>query len=274
MNHSFDIAIAAEYGVNAAIMLEYLRFWITKNAANGVHYHEGRYWTYNSIKALETMFPYMSGKQIRSTLAKLEEDGLIISGNYNGKTFDRTRWYTLTEKGECIFPDGQMHLTAEANPFAPEGKSICPTGQTNTSYIPFTNTVTDTVIGDSACAPAPAKRRRTGERKPAAKYGQYGNVKLTDEELAQLKARYPTQCQERIDRLSEYIASRGDKYKSHYATILSWARRDEQEGRAGKPMAQAPAKVNPAQQYVQRQYDNDVMKKRLAFDLSDLGMEG
>ena len=58
------------------------------------------------------------------------------------------------------------------------------------------------------------------------KYGEYGNVLLTDEELDKLKASYPTDWQERIDRLSEYIASKGASYKSHYATINAWARRE------------------------------------------------
>ena len=63
--------------------------------------------------------------------------------------------------------------------------------------------------------------------KPAKKkYGEYGNVLLTDEELDKLKASYPTDWQERIDRLSEYIASKGASYKSHYATINAWARRE------------------------------------------------
>ena len=29
-----------------------------------------------------------------------------------------------------------------------------------------------------------------------------------------------------IEKLSSYIASKGKKYKSHYATILNWSRKD------------------------------------------------
>ena len=29
-----------------------------------------------------------------------------------------------------------------------------------------------------------------------------------------------------MERLSEYIQSKGKRYKSHYATILAWARKD------------------------------------------------
>ena len=61
---------------------------------------------------------------------------------------------------------------------------------------------------------------------PAKKYGEYQNVLLSDEELEKLKAEYPSDWAARIERLSEYIASSGKKYRSHLATIRSWAKKD------------------------------------------------
>lgn len=58
------------------------------------------------------------------------------------------------------------------------------------------------------------------------KHGEYNNVLLTDDELDKLKAEYPD-WQERIERLSSYVASTGKAYKSHYATIRNWARKDQ-----------------------------------------------
>ena len=58
-------------------------------------------------------------------------------------------------------------------------------------------------------------------------YGELENVKLTDEEFNKLKDKYPNNYLEKIDKLSLYIASKGDKYKSHYATILNWARKND-----------------------------------------------
>jgi hypothetical protein len=57
------------------------------------------------------------------------------------------------------------------------------------------------------------------------KYGEYSNVLLTDDELSKLKSEY-SDWNERIERLSAYIASKGTKYKSHYATIRNWARKE------------------------------------------------
>ena len=59
------------------------------------------------------------------------------------------------------------------------------------------------------------------------KYGAYQNVLLTDEDLEKLKKEFPSDWERRIERLSEYIASTGKKYKNHLATIRSWARNDK-----------------------------------------------
>lgn len=58
------------------------------------------------------------------------------------------------------------------------------------------------------------------------KYGIYKNVLFTDEEYQKLQEEFPHDYTDRIERLSEYIASTGKKYKNHLATIRSWARKD------------------------------------------------
>src|SRR5699024_9448205 len=57
----------------------------------------------------------------------------------------------------------------------------------------------------------------------ACAYGRYQNVFLTDEELADLQASFPTVWGQYIEKLSEYMASTGKRYQSHAATIRRWA---------------------------------------------------
>ena len=57
--------------------------------------------------------------------------------------------------------------------------------------------------------------------KEKKKYGEFQNVLLTDDEYAKLEK---SNLLSYIEKLSSYIASKGKKYKSHYATILTWAR--------------------------------------------------
>ena len=76
--------------------------------------------------------------------------------------------------------------------------------------------ITDTSITDNKDTPSPKKK----------KHGDAENVLLTEEEYQKLKDRF-SDYEERINNLSYYIASKGAKYKSHYMTILAWARKDK-----------------------------------------------
>ena len=67
-------------------------------------------------------------------------------------------------------------------------------------------------------------RPKTG--RAARAYGRYQNVFLTDEELADLQASFPTVWGQYIEKLSEYMASTGKRYQSHAATIRRWASED------------------------------------------------
>lgn len=98
MNHSFDVEIAQQYGVDAAILIEHFRFWIAKNKANNRHFYDGRYWTYNSAKAFAELFPYWSPSQIVRIIKKLEDAGVLIAGNFNTSPYDRTKWYSLNRE--------------------------------------------------------------------------------------------------------------------------------------------------------------------------------
>lgn len=72
------------------------------------------------------------------------------------------------------------------------------------------------------------------KKPPRHKYGEYKNVLLSDEDIEKLKSKYPSSYKSYIERLSSYIESTGKKYKSHYATILNWIRKDEENGKCSK----------------------------------------
>lgn len=116
--HSFDPDVAAKVGLNAAVIYQNILWWAEKNAANGKHHHDGLWWTYNSISAFSDLFPYLTAKQIRTALDKLEQEGLIASGCFNKSSYDRTKWYAPT----C--PIGNSDLPKKANEVAQNGKPI------------------------------------------------------------------------------------------------------------------------------------------------------
>lgn len=124
MNHSFDVDIAKQYGVNAAIIFQNIGYWCEHSRANESNYYDGFYWTYNTNKAFCELFPYMSGKGIRTAIQKLIDADMIQTGNYNKLAYDRTLWYALSKKGECIYRKGQMEIPESANGNSQKGKPI------------------------------------------------------------------------------------------------------------------------------------------------------
>lgn len=105
--------------------------------------------------------------------------------------------------------------------------------ETNTENTTENTTETSTRYRATVTAPAKAAPEKKGT------YGCYGNVKLSDTDLSKLKAEFPADWQERIDRLSTYMDSSGKSYKNHLATIRNWARRDAERGMTPKAQVQA-----------------------------------
>ncbi len=62
------------------------------------------------------------------------------------------------------------------------------------------------------------------------RYGEHKNVLLTDDEMQKLKARFGLSCKEKIDTLSNGIALKGYRYKSHYLALLSWFKEEAPTG--------------------------------------------
>lgn len=68
------------------------------------------------------------------------------------------------------------------------------------------------------------------------KYGEFENVLLDGQEHGKLvDSLGDIGAAEYIERLSAYLAQTGHRYKSHYATLLNWWRKD------GKPVKRTPA---------------------------------
>lgn len=127
--HSFSVEVAKEVGVNAAILLQGIKWWCDKNRANDKHFHDGLYWTYNSTRAWTELYPYLSKSAINTAIKKLEDMGYILTGNYNKSSYDRTKWFAITDEGlrlygESIYRKSEMDSSEIGNRFAENGQPI------------------------------------------------------------------------------------------------------------------------------------------------------
>lgn len=124
MYHMFDIEVAKQVGIIAAVLFQNIAYWCQHSQANGTNYHDGYFWTYNTVKAFKTIFPYLSSSQIDTGIKKLVDAGLIIKGNYNKSAYDRTTWYAITNYGKSIFEKSKMEIAEIENGFPPNRKPI------------------------------------------------------------------------------------------------------------------------------------------------------
>lgn len=83
--------LATEIGLNEAIVLQQMHYWLKKSN----HNYDGRRWIYNSYKEWEQHFPFWSNATIRRTISSLEKQELLFVGNYNKAGFDNTKWYSI-----------------------------------------------------------------------------------------------------------------------------------------------------------------------------------
>lgn len=145
--HYFNPKVAKIYGINGAVVLQYLWFWVYINESKNINYHDGRYWTYNTVEKIAEYITYLSEKQISYAIEKLVDDGAVVKGNYNKTPYDRTLWYALTEKGYSFFQNCKIE---EANLSIPNDKKGEPipnittnrenhSFQTNKKGVPLSN---------------------------------------------------------------------------------------------------------------------------------------
>jgi hypothetical protein len=118
ISRNFDTEVAKELDTDCAILLDNILFWVYKNKTNKRNFHNGKYWTYNSLEAFTEQFYYLSTDQIRRRLDRLEETGYIETAFLSKNKYDRTKSYTIGDMYAS-----RMGLTKEENPFGNSAKS-------------------------------------------------------------------------------------------------------------------------------------------------------
>ena len=125
----------------------------------------------------------------------------------------------------------------------------------NKSYTKKSETVEIPTMYTECIQDGDTGKVRLGKSKDKDIYGEFKNVRLTPEEFKKLKERFPD-FNERIEALSEYMRSKGKTYRDHYATILSWARKEERENK-DKPKPPEPKKYK---QFEKEEWEKDDFK--------------
>jgi hypothetical protein len=88
-------SLATEIGLNQAVFLQQIHYWLKFNAKAKRNFKDGRHWTYNSYKDWQEQFPFFSTMTLRRIVADLKKRNLLITGHFNKKGYDRTTWYSI-----------------------------------------------------------------------------------------------------------------------------------------------------------------------------------
>lgn len=205
-DYHFKGSIAKEVGVDGAIMLNHLQYWILHNKAHETNFHDGEYWTYSTKKALCEIFPFWTEKQIRRILDNLINDGYLKTGNYNKTAYDRTLWYTLTEKGWRLFSVMQMPDWLPSN--SPIGQM-----EKDQTVQPIPDNITNKKTNNN-----------TKKKETRHKYGEYQHVLLSDAEYNNLVDSYGKDIVDKyIDKMDVWIEAKGKSpYKRYGVAIKNW----------------------------------------------------
>ena len=136
--YAFDTDHAKKWGVDEAIMLHNLIFWIRHNRDRGDKQRSGHYWTYNTYQDWAKVFPFWTGNQVRRVLDSLIAQEVVITGNYNKMKYDRTLWYALVDEKLLDQPDEETPTSICENAQMDKGKATNGSEETATP-IPDSN---------------------------------------------------------------------------------------------------------------------------------------
>lgn len=136
-----DPALAVKIGLNEAIFIQQIHYWIEVNKRDNKNNYDGYHWTYNSYPEWQKQFPFWSEATIKRTVYRLESKGLLVSSNYNKRGFDKTKWYRIDYDKLNQITSGQNDTTSVSNCYDDHVKMIRP--------IPETTTETTTEINNN-----------------------------------------------------------------------------------------------------------------------------
>lgn len=139
---AFDTEYAIRYGVDEAIFLNNIIFWIRENKKHSRNLYDGRTWTFNSAKSYSAYFPFWSEQKIWRIADSLVKKGVLVKGNYNKSGYDRTLWFAFAD--ESIFLPEEIHLTEMKNRI---NRNVEPIPDINTDDKPHTHSTDIPSVG-------------------------------------------------------------------------------------------------------------------------------
>lgn len=138
--------LAATIGLNEAIILQQIRYWLEKSDQN----INGHKWVYNTVEQWKEQFPFWSSDTVRRGLANLKSKGILIGETLSPDKRDRTMYYRI-DYGvfDRIMQDSKLQSW--------ENGKLQPPKIANCNHVTTTETTTETTT-DSNSLPESKKK--------------------------------------------------------------------------------------------------------------------
>lgn len=242
IHHSFDIQLAAVYGVHEAILIHHFQHWIRINKCKGNNQRDDRTWTYQTRDDIAALFPYFTYDQVRRLTDKLVESGILRKGNYNKSVWDKTIWYAFENEDIFIIGNFAKSTDESAKSTDESARPIPDTKTTDTKTYPSDISKEDISSGSSERS-RPHASKVSGIVFSKEEFNFKG---ILEEDRESWKVAYPgVDLDKELARMVEWIKSNPTKSnKRHWRKfITTWL------GKSSDTIAQQEARKGASESF-------------------------
>lgn len=139
--------LAAKIGLNEAIMLQQINYWISDKRAPE---REGRRWHYETYPKWQQQFPFWSLPTIKRIALSLESLGFVITKQFNQLKGNMTKWYSIDYDKYHAFIEGTHGIN-----LIPSTDQIDPINGSKRSHVYSKETTEETNKDNNNTPPTP-----------------------------------------------------------------------------------------------------------------------
>lgn len=227
--------LAARIGLNEAIVLQQLKYWITETDS-GVD-HDDKRWVYNTHEQWVRQFPFWSVDTVKRTLSSLQRQGLVLVEKLAKAKHDQTNFYTINYLADALIDQGNLPSSKGGNlPSSSRGKLPSSSGAEAANVhteitTESTSEITSSLAPSECSPPVITMPLNTGIEYPitAAQVTEWSELFPAVDVMQQLRA------------MRAWLLSNPKKRKTKAGIarfVTSWLSRDQDRG--GSRSAQQP----------------------------------
>ena len=228
MKYMFDIEIAKLYGLNEAIFIQNLYWWLQKNKIDNRNFHTAEvinsngdtiqfsgYWTYNSMRSFVDVFPFWTQRQIRTVVKSCRDKNIIYVARFNREKYDKTLWYTLAQNIVEI-------LNTETNKSNPSDKNVQPIPDSKPDNREYINKFIYSLVEDSE------NKEKSKKKIFESNSDAYALARYLEKCIAENEPKFPQSEKQRQRWAKDFdLMLRIDKIDADdIAAVIEWSQND------------------------------------------------